>query len=235
MKSLLALILIVPVTSLGVFLSMLIIPGIFGQIAAFVCSISLLLIPVIWTRIDENINLLSSINLKTFRTKGYGVGAISGLVMSFVILIGYWSLGKNYLDLGSVKMQVQQLGLNPYILIFGIGIYQIFIQSVIEEFVWRYFVIKHVMNVIPKVNSKVLYNYLASAICSLFFSIHHAILIFIYTNNIVLTLLGTFAIFLVGLFWSMLTIRYKSIIPAMVSHAIIDFTLVVISGLILFC
>lgn len=62
-RSILALLLIVPVTSIGVIMSAFVTPGAIGQTIAVGCGVWLLLFPILWYRfVDKQL-----LNLKLFK------------------------------------------------------------------------------------------------------------------------------------------------------------------------
>jgi uncharacterized protein len=88
-RSILALLLIVPISSIGALASTIVAPGAVGQGIAVCCGIWMLIFPIAWhVSIDrQRLQLNKSL-------AGLAVGIILGVAMFGTILGSYWFVGK---------------------------------------------------------------------------------------------------------------------------------------------
>ena len=100
----------------------------------------------------------------------------------------------------------------PMAYLLGAG-YWIFVNSVIEEYVYRWFVQRQCEQLMSTKAAAV-----ASAII---FTAHHVVALATYLDP-ALTALASVGIFGAGLIWSGMYARYRSIWPPWVAHAIAD-------------
>jgi hypothetical protein len=216
----LALLLLLPAPTLGM-LAAMVIPGTagtpLGQGAYVVCKVWLLAFPVLWLLLIERgrIRLLRP----TLHTPGLGAGVASGLVIAAAILAGYALLGRHWIDPAALGRRMVQIGLDNVALFLALEIYLIFMNSLLEEYVWRWFVVGRCARLMPP----------AAAVIAgaLFFTVHHAVALASMFDWRV-TVLGSAGVFLGGLIWSWLYQHYRSVGPCWVSHIIADVAIGVI-------
>jgi uncharacterized protein len=219
-KSIIALLLIVPVTSIGALMSTLIAPGIVGQTIAIFCGLWLVLFPVTWKRLIEK----QPLNLPLSKN-GWWPGIILGILMFGVIFGSYWFDGRYLLNIADIKARTSQMGMNVPLMVYGFGTFQTLINSFIEEYVWRWFVFGHCQVVWSK-RWAVLFS-------ALFFTLHHVILLVAYCDNLWLVLVESIAVFIAGILWAVCMKAYKSLLPSYLSHLAADLALQIISWHIL--
>ena len=112
-----------------------------------------------------------------------------------------------------VAASAARTGLN-HLSAFVIGaIYWITLNSLAEEYVWRWFVFRKFEILIG--------GKLAVIAAALAFTAHHVIVLAAQFNWPI-TLAGAIGIFIGGAIWSWLYLRFRSIWPGYVSHAIVD-------------
>jgi hypothetical protein len=137
--SLLALLLLVPAPSIGVLAGMIIAPDhILGKSVFFISKLWILLIPLFgWVIIGKQ-----KLSWSKPIHGGFGVAAGLGILISVIILVMYSTAGKVLIEPRLVKEMAIRIGLaNPYIYLAGAA-YWILVNSVLEEYVWRWFVVK---------------------------------------------------------------------------------------------
>lgn len=213
LKALLALILLVPAPSIGVVLAMMLDATqgtLIGKGAYFLSKVWILALPVVWLLWVEKDRLSFSPPNKG----GFGIAIGLGLLISAVIGLGFWFVGKDYIDPGMLRNAVTTNGIGqPVIyLLFTFG-YLSLVNSLLEEFVWRWFVFRQCEKLVGGQ---------AAVICSaLFFTIHH-VLALKAQMGWTPTILGSLGVFIGGAVWSWCYLRFRSVWPGYVSHLIVD-------------
>ena len=208
--SLLALLLLVPAPSIGVLAGMIIAPDhVLGKSVFFISKLWILLIPLFgWVVIGKQ-----KLSWSKPIHGGFGVAAGLGILISVIILVMYSTAGKILIEPQVVKEMAVRIGLaNPYIYLAGAA-YWILVNSVLEEYVWRWFVVKQC-----RVFMSPWAAIMISAIC---FTLHHIIAMQVYFGWL-LVAIASLGIFIGGALWSWCYFRYQSIWPGYVSHAIVD-------------
>jgi uncharacterized protein len=212
-RAFIALLLIVPASSVGALISLFIAPGVIGQVVVVICGLWMLLFPILWTvRVDRRL-----LNLTRFEHKGLLTGAILGAVMFSLILGFYWFWGRSLLNPIEIRAKAQQIGLSGVIQFHMAGLYLSFINSLVEEYVWRWFVYRKCEVLMSRRN--------AVWVSALFFTVHHTFILLAYTQNWQVVLVGTLGVFLAGIIWSRCYQIYRSILPSYISHVAADLAL----------
>lgn len=218
---LLALLLLVPVPSIGVLVGMIIAPDFFGRAIFFISKMWILAIPLFWHLFVDK----QKLSLSKPTNGGFIVAALLGIAASVVILIFYFTFGRCLIEPQRIKEMAANLGLNnlrTYLL--GAG-YWILINSALEEYVWRWFVVQKCKSILP-VNAAIL----LSALC---FTIHHIIALQIYFDWLIVSA-ASIGIFAGGVAWSWCYNKYHSIWPGYISHAIVDVVVFAIGYILIF-
>jgi len=211
--ALLALLLLVPAPSIGVALAMMLESTrgtLIGQGAYVLSKVWIVALPIIWLRFVER----QPFSWSPPRKGGFGVGIALGLAISAAIVLGYWLIGRRHIDAAMLRDAVTANGIgHPAVyLAFTFGYLSLF-NSLLEEFVWRWFVFRQ---------SERLVGGPAAVLCSaLFFTIHHVLALHAQMGWVP-TLLGSAGVFIGGAVWSWCYLRFRSIWPGYVSHLIVD-------------
>ena len=115
-QALLALCLLVPAPSLGTLAGMRWFPNSLLGITLFAASkLWLLLLPLIWLKFVDK----RPFSLSPARSGGFGVGVLSGIGISALILTAYFILGDRLIDRSFLLQRITDIGLArplPYIL-----------------------------------------------------------------------------------------------------------------------
>jgi len=155
--------------------------------------------------------LLTSLGFLKFK-KSFLFGAISGLLFSLIIYIFFTSLNEYVLDIDRIDTILYQwkiTNINIYLFL----IIMIFANSILEEIFWRGYIYYKLM-----FKTKIVKVVLLT---SLFYTSYH----FLTTINLFpfyFSLLFTFIIFCVGVFWGYLRYKYQSLYITMISHLFAD-------------
>ncbi|AQQ70402.1 CAAX amino terminal protease self- immunity [Limihaloglobus sulfuriphilus] len=218
-----ALAMILPAPSIGVITAMILMPGtVVGRVVFFFCKIWLLALPVLWQLVVDR----KSLSISKPRQGGFALAFVTGAVMGLAVIAAYLFLGRFLIEPQTLKDMAAQNGLDrPAIYIAG-ALYWITINSVLEEYVWRWFVFKKCSDIFSTKT--------AIAASAAGFTLHHIFAMQIYFNWFV-TLAAAAGIFIGGGVWSWLYLRYKSVWPGYVSHAIVDLAVFGVGWHLIFC
>ncbi|HOW68369.1 MAG TPA: type II CAAX endopeptidase family protein [Candidatus Paceibacterota bacterium] len=218
-----ALLLLVPAPSLGTAAAMFWWPELLaGKIIFLASKIWLVLLPVIWLRFVDR----EPLSWSPPRRGGFGLGIALGLLITLSIFAAY-AIAQHYgaIDPKMVAERAARTGLNRPGIYFAGAFYWITVNSLIEEYVWRWFVFR---------KCEVLLGGKAAVIAAgLAFTAHHVIALSAQFNAPI-TLLASLGVFIGGATWSGLYQRYRSIWPGYVSHAIVDMPIFVIGYWLIF-
>jgi uncharacterized protein len=217
----LALLLIVPAQSLGVLLTLILFPGTIGQVGAVLCQVWMLALPLWWTwTIDR-----APIRFSAPKLHHLLVGLVLGVLMFACILLPYWFVGRSWLDASAVQDKVQTIGLGSPTMIVLSGLYFTLINSLFEEYIWRWFVYRKCQILLPGMSAVLL--------SALLFTLHHIIVLAVYGSGQIV-LWGAIGVFAAGVIWSLCYQRYRSIMPSYISHVWADAALQVVTWIVLF-
>ena len=219
-KKLLALLLIIPLPTLSILFSMEISQGWSGNLVFVLSKILMISIPLFWYfKLEKREFSWSPIKNKNDLYVGFGFG----IAMSAVIGIAWILLG-SHIDQNALKELLEGSGLTNPIIYLGVVIYWTFGNSLLEEFVFRWFIFEKFEAGLGSNNALFLS---ASA-----FTLHHTIAM-LYMFPISLTIIASIGVFIGGLLWSWLYLKYRSIWVVFLSHAIVDIMMFGIGGIIL--
>jgi len=160
------------------------------------------------------------------RARGFGAAAGLGAGIAASILLVYWAARHlGLLDPATVATRAAATGLDdPRLYLLG-AVYWITVNSLLEEFVWRWFVFRRFETLIG--------GGLAVGAAGLAFTAHHVIALAAqFTPET--AALGSLGVLAGGTMWSWLYLRYRSIWPCYLSHAIADVPIFVIGYALIF-
>ncbi len=219
--ALLALVLLAPVPTLGVAAAMFAAPGTVGQVIFVVAKIWIVVFPGAWYLIAEK----GRFSWSPPREGGLGAGAAVGGGMAAAILAGYYLILGDQIDPLLLRDTAAEMKLAaPGVYLAGAA-YWILVNSLIEEYVYRWFVLRQLRALLPDAAAV-----LGSA---LVFTVHHTVAMADYLGPLH-NALGSVAVFTAGACWSWLYLRYRSVWPPWVAHVIADVAIFVIGWQIIF-
>ena len=221
-KALLSLLLLVPAPSIGVLCGMVLFPdALLGKAIFAFSKLWLFGLPVLWYLFVDK----AKFSLSPARKGGFGFGLLSGCIITGIILAGYLLLGKAVLDKAAMVEKMADIGLSSPAVYLAGAAYWICVNSVLEEYVWRWFVVRQCEGLF-----KPLIAVIASA---LFFTLHHTIAMSAFMPPTA-TIVCSLGIFIGGALWSWMYVKYESIWPGYLSHAIVDLCIFALGAWMIF-
>jgi membrane protease YdiL (CAAX protease family) len=216
-----ALALMVPVPSLGVASAMVLWPGELGQGIFLIAKIWLVSFPILWYLAVER----GRPSLSPPRRGGLGVGLLLGLAMAGAIGVGGGLVALPLIDREALAGIVRGMDLTTPGSFLAAAAGWTFINSLVEEFVWRFFVLRQF--------GKLLTGGAAVVAAAVAFTVHHVVALATYLGP-GLTALGSVGVFAGGVVWGRCYRRYRSIWPGWISHVLADVAVFALGWLLLF-
>jgi membrane protease YdiL (CAAX protease family) len=218
-----AILLIAPIPSLNLLFSQFSGDGTLAQAVFVLSKILLLAIPLWWyLKLEGN-----PISWSLPTQGGWGVATALGLGMGGVILAAWFIIGVRVIDVEEIRTTWGIFGMTDWRILLMACLYWIFLNSVLEEFVFRWFITTRAETVFG--DSGVVKPILLSATV---FTIHH-IIVLAFSVVWWVVVLGTTAIFVSGLLFSWLYLRYRSVWVVWLCHAIADIGLFIVIAIIM--
>lgn len=167
-------------------------------------------LPAFWhLRIDKNV-----FSRSPALNGGWAVSAGLGIVMAVVIVLAYVLLGDTLVSDEDLIEILDPFGLTtPWKLMLAI-LFWVFINSVLEEFVFRWFITS-------KIEQLVSGKWLPILLSAGVFTLHHTIALAFFIDPLG-NFLASLGVFIGGVIFSWIYIEYRSIWVAWVAHAIAD-------------
>ena len=219
--ALLALLLLVPAPSLGVWTVLYGLPGSSISQAFFgVCKVWLVGLPLVWHLLVDQ----QRITIPRPTGKGMGIGIATGVAIFLAIGAGYFLFGQ-WIDPARVSANAQEAGLNSIGKYIVLAVYWCTINSLAEEYVWRWFVFTRCEALMPR--------WPAVMLSGLFFMLHHTIALSAYFDWRI-TVIGSLGVFVGGATWSWIYLTYRNIYAAYVSHVFADIVIFAIGYKLIF-
>ncbi len=193
-----------------------------GKAIFFAAKVWLVLLPLVWRLLVDR----EPLSWSPARHGGFGLAIASGVLIALVIF-GAYALMMHWgaIDASQVAERAAKTGLNTVSVFLGGALYWITVNSLMEEYVWRWFVLR---------KCEVLWGGKTGlVVAALAFTAHHVIALAAQFNWGI-TLLGSLGVFIGGATWNWLYLRYRSIWPGYVSHAIVDLAIFLIGYRLIF-
>ena len=193
-----------------------------SQIFFIICKLWLLLAPAYWyLRFEKN-----SPSWSLPSRHGMAIGGISGIIMSIIIIV-MWLLFGDTLDTESMISELESTGLTKIRMYIAGMIYWIFLNSLLEEYVFRWFVTIKSIELLGSENRAIILS-------AILFTLHHAIALHYFGFIWWQTVMASFGLLSAAVIWSWLYVRYRSVWVCWFSHAICDVAVFGIGYLIIF-
>ncbi|MEM8783531.1 MAG: CPBP family intramembrane glutamic endopeptidase [Planctomycetota bacterium] len=213
------LLLAAPVQLIGTTLAMVAFPeATWTKVGFGVAKVLLMLAPVVWLLKVEKV----PIKIPRWSNRGmlwaHGTGALIFTVIAGV----YYGFAHAWTDPTVMLEKVRQFGLDRIGLYLLGALYWCTINSMLEEYFWRWFVYERLRDVLPtSLRGKAVGVGLAVFVCGLLFTAHHVVALSVYFDAKT-TALASLGVFIGGVTWSWLYAKAKNIYAAYVSHVWAD-------------
>ena len=216
-----ALLLLAPVPTIGVVAALHAAPGPVGDAVFAAAKLWLLLFPAAWFVLVER----GRSGWSRPEREGLRAGLLVGSAMAAAIVLAYWGVLRDLVDPHPLRRAAFEMGLgSPAAYLAGAAAWT-FANSLVEEYVWRWFVLRQLRALLPASAA-----ILGSAAL---FTVHHvfALAAYLEPEHVVL---GSAAVLAAGAGWSWLYLRYESIWPGWISHVAADAAVFLVGWQLLF-
>ncbi|MEJ2044960.1 MAG: type II CAAX endopeptidase family protein [Reinekea sp.] len=211
-----------PLPTIGVVFAAFLDVGVIGQ-AIWACSKIILFIgPVFYWRFVQKNKLV----FPAVKKQGMLAGIISAILLALVIFLSYWLIARPNLNAEPLKDMMQSVGLTSPEKYVVLALYLTLINSLIEEYVFRWFFFKQL--------SQVMNPSSAVFFAAVLFTVHHTVVLAAYLPWY-FNLLASLGVLSGGLIWSYLYYRYGHIWPSYISHIGADVGVFSVGYVLLFC
>lgn len=216
----LALALLVPAPTLGVLAAMVWPGGGGGQAVYLAAKIWLVVLPVAWhLAVDRG-----RPGWSPPRRGGLLVGALLGVATAVAIAATWW-LARGAIGAEGIRREVAGMGLETRQAFLLAALGWILVNSVMEEYVWRWFCYRQLEAVSTPPVAVV-----GSAAA---FTLHHVVALSTYLAPVWVAV-ASLGVFAGGSLWSLLYRRYRSIWPGWIAHAGADVAIFGVGWFLLF-
>lgn len=222
-RAALALLLLVPAPTIGVTCAMFLFPGTaLGAAIQVAAKIWLLAFPIIWVLFIER----GRIKLPKLKWQGMPIGIISGLAI-LAVIIGTWeAFAHRMVDVSVFQEKMTEIGLNTPLKFLAFAASLTFINALLEEYVWRWFVYSKWFELFQGLKSPVKRVAIPGAmiLAGLCFTLHHTVAMSLYFDWQI-NALASLGVFAGGVTWSIIYFKTKNIYAGYVSHIFADIAL----------
>jgi hypothetical protein len=188
-RAALALALLVPAPTIGAAAGLIVLPGPVGQAIYGASKLWLLALPLIWLKwVDRG-----GWSWSPPRRGGFGVAVGLGLAISALIVAGHALAGRHLVDLAQFRTIVERNGVGTVGRYVALSLYLITINSLLEEYVWRWFVFEKWHTV----TGGRLAGWLAVLLAAACFTIHHVVALGA-QFGVSITIIGSAGVFIGG-------------------------------------
>ena len=135
-----------PIQVIGTWLAMVAYPDAGWSKAAFAAAkVTLMLVPVIWLlRVDRR-----RPRIPRWSNRGMLAAHVTGGLIFAIIAIGYYAVGRYWIDAEAMREQVTTNGLGTPLLFLLGALYWCTINSMLEEYFWRWFISDRLVETMP--------------------------------------------------------------------------------------
>lgn len=224
-RSVAALVLLVPAPSIGAWFAFHGAPGTLGQIVYALAKLWIIALPLAWQLWVERDFLSLSPLRRRDRRAGVSAGLVIGAALSAVVIATWFTFGDRLIDPEALREKLAGAGLTSPTRYVLFAAYLALINSVVEEYVWRWFVFRQCERLVRGSG--------AVALSALFFTLHHA-LAFHAQFGTTVAVLASCAVFVAACIWSACYRNWRSIWPGWISHALVDVAALALGWQLLF-
>ena len=220
--AIIALLLVGAAPTISTICSFLLNDGISSQIIFVFTKMWLLCVPLIWfLKLDGG-----DLSWSKPQLGGYWMSISLGLVMTVVMVLAWLLLG-DAIDANLLSNALEPVGLLDPKVYFFATLYWILINSLLEEYVFRWFLVIKSEELVGEGIPAVLLS-------ALIFVVHHTVALAIFGFPWWANLISSVALFIGGAIFSWLYVRYRSVWIPYIAHAICDVAVFGVGAIILF-
>lgn len=170
----------------------------------------ILLLPALWHRFADG----QTLRLPRPRGRGMNAALVSGVLFFVVILLSYATLGRGWIDAETAAARIADAGLDRPWLYLLMAVYWCTVNSLLEEYVWRWFVLTRCEAILPRAP--------AVAVSGLLFTVHHTLALAVFFGDARVVILASIGIWAGGTTWSWIYLRSRNLWAAWTSHVFAD-------------
>lgn len=224
-RAALFLLLTVPIPILGTSLAMVWQPdALWPKAVFFVAKLWLFAAPVVWLlRIEK-----AKPRFPRWSQRGMLAAHATGIAIFASILIAYLTIGQAWIDVEPTLDRIREMKLDNVWLYLAGALYWCTINSLLEEYFWRWFVYRRLCEVLPAGRSL-----WAAVLSGVLFTAHHVVALKVFFDW-PMALLASAGVFIGGVTWSVLYRRYGNIYCGYVSHVYADIVIFGIGAWLVF-
>lgn len=204
-NALLGFLLLAPAPTLGVWFAAFEASNPFGAALWVVAKIWLLIGPAFWWCLVQK----QSIHLPQLSRQALIWGAVSGFVMAVIIFGAYWLIARPMIDFSDLSDLMVSFSLDSVWAYLGLVVYLTLINSLVEEYVFRWFMQTQLGWLMPAI--------LASVCSAAVFTLHHTVVLSAYVPW-VYNVLASVGIFSGAMIWAWMYRKTGSLWSAYISH-----------------
>lgn len=221
-NAILALILLIPAPSFGTLMGMVWAEGTtLGNVCYMTSKAWVALLPVVWLMLVDR--------KRPSIPRPSGRGMVAGIVTGSLIFVAiggaYLLFARSWIDVEHMRQEAADMDLDV-LRYLGLSVYLIAINSLLEEYVWRWFVVTRCEVLMPR--------WWAVVVSGLLFTLHHVFALAVYFEDWRIIVLASTGVGVGGMTWSWIYIRYRNIWAAYVSHVFADVVILAIGYQLLF-
>ena len=224
-QALLALLIIAPIQLVGTTTAMVWFPdATWAKVGFGIAKVLMMLAPIAWLIKVEKVKP----RIPKWKKFPFGPGMLwahaTGALIFVIIAAAYYLVGRHWIDVEPMREKIVQMGMDNIWLYLAGALYWCTINSLLEEYFWRWFIFSRLLDVLPAAGSGRLLsatNLIAVVGSSLLFTAHHVVALKVYFDWKT-TLLASLGVFIGGFTWSLLYLRFKNIWACYVSHVYPD-------------
>ena len=195
-------------------------PGSIGSVSYAIAKFWLYGLPLVWLLLVDR----RRPGLSPARRGGFGIGIILGIAIGAAILLVYHLYAEARIDTTEIRRLMTANGLDQPLRYIAACAYLALINSLLEEYAFRWFFFEKCRVLLPAIPAVI--------VAALIFTAHHVIVVAAYFDWQIAGL-ASFGVFIGGVIWSSLYLRFQSIWPGYVSHIFADCAIFIIGwGLI---
>jgi membrane protease YdiL (CAAX protease family) len=221
-SSLVALLLVAPLPTVGALVGVLLMPGPVGRVLWGVSKFAFYALPVVWLLFVDR----RRPSWSPPRKGGFAIGTAMGLAIAAVIWITWITVRDSGIDVTALRDVASKNGFDTVPTYLGIAVYVCFVNALLEEYAFRWFIFTRCRGVMPAAP--------ALFVSGLVFTAHHVVLLAAYGIAPHLVAFASTGVFIGGLAWSWCYHRFGSVWPGYVSHFFVDVVILVIGWEIIF-